>query len=161
MKKVSLKLVVSLVVVTFVSACGGGETPNTETKTADAPAEIYKPKTTANPLGIGPVTAEVTLGEIDPALAATGEEIFTTSCTACHKMDARHVGPALHDVVTRRNPAWIMNMILNPDVMVKEDPIAKDLLAEYLSPMANQNLTEDQARAVLEYFRKYDSEHKQ
>jgi len=46
-----------------------------------------------------------------------------------------------------------MNMILNPDEMVQKDPIAKALLAEYLSPMANQNLTEEQARAVLEYFR--------
>ena len=31
--------------------------------------------------------------------------------------------------------------------------IAKDLLAEYLAPMANQNLTETEARQILEYFR--------
>ena len=37
--------------------------------------------------------------------------------------------------------------------MVKEDPIAKQLLQEYLSPMANQNLTEEQARSIPEYFR--------
>ena len=49
---------------------------------------------------------------------------------------------------------WVMNMILAPDKMVKEDPIAKKLLQEFNgSPMANQNLTEDEARAVLEYFR--------
>jgi cytochrome c len=37
---------------------------------------------------------------------------------------------------------------------VKEDPIAKKLLVEYnMSPMANQNLSEADARAVLEYFR--------
>jgi cytochrome c len=47
-----------------------------------------------------------------------------------------------------------MNMILNPDQMVKEDPLAKDLLIEFNgSPMANQGLNEEQARAVLEYFR--------
>ena len=47
-----------------------------------------------------------------------------------------------------------MNMILNPDVMVQEDPIAKKLLMENNgSPMANQNLTNEEARAVLEYFR--------
>ncbi len=46
-----------------------------------------------------------------------------------------------------------MNMILNPEQMVAEDPIAKDLLKEYLSPMANQSLTEDEARKILEYFR--------
>jgi hypothetical protein len=46
-----------------------------------------------------------------------------------------------------------MNMILNPDEMVAQDPIAKALLAEYSSPMANQNLTIDEARSVAEYFR--------
>lgn len=102
--------------------------------------------------GLGPIT-NVSLGTIDENLAKTGEEIFTANCSACHKMDKRFVGPALQGVTERRSPEWIMNMILNPDQMVNEDPDAKALLAEYLSPMANQNLTEDQARAILEYFR--------
>ena len=47
-----------------------------------------------------------------------------------------------------------MNMILNPEKMVKEDPLAKDLLKEYNgSPMVSQNVTKDEARALLEYFR--------
>ena len=47
-----------------------------------------------------------------------------------------------------------MNMILNPEQMVKEDATARKLLMEYNgAPMANQNLTEEQARQVLEYFR--------
>jgi cytochrome c len=44
-------------------------------------------------------------------------------------------------------------MILNPEEMVSENQIAKELLAEYLAPMANQNLTEKEARLILEYFR--------
>ncbi len=47
-----------------------------------------------------------------------------------------------------------MNMILNPENMTKEDPIAKKLLQEYNGvQMTNQNLTQEEARAVLEYFR--------
>jgi hypothetical protein len=47
-----------------------------------------------------------------------------------------------------------MNMILDPEGMVTNDPLAKSLLIEFNgSPMANQNLTEEEARAVLEYFR--------
>ena len=47
-----------------------------------------------------------------------------------------------------------MNMILDPEGMVNNDPLAKQLLLEYNgSPMANQNLTEDEARSILEYFR--------
>jgi cytochrome c1 len=45
-------------------------------------------------------------------------------------------------------------MILNPEEMVNNDPIAKKLLVEFNgAPMANQNLTDDEARAVVEYFR--------
>jgi len=49
-----------------------------------------------------------------------------------------------------------MNMILNPDVMLAEDEAAKELLAEYIAPMANQNINEEDARAILEYFRLKD-----
>jgi cytochrome c len=156
MKKISFNLVLVLVLTGLVSACGGGDSTTTESTTKAAPVEIYKPKAKANPLGIGPIKAEVVLGEFNPTLAAEGEAVFTQMCTACHKLDKKHVGPALGEVLTRRNAAWVMNMILNPDVMVKEDPVAKKLFAEYLSPMANQNLTEDQARAVVEYIRQYD-----
>jgi hypothetical protein len=44
-------------------------------------------------------------------------------------------------------------MILNPEVMIAKNATAKALLAEFSAPMANQHLTEDEARAVLEYFR--------
>jgi hypothetical protein len=47
-----------------------------------------------------------------------------------------------------------MNMILNPEEMIQKDPIAKKLLVESnLAPMANQHLTEAEARKILEYFR--------
>ena len=54
----------------------------------------------------------------------------------------------------RRTPEWLMNMILYPDVMEKQDPIAKKLVEEYQSLMLNQNLTQQQAREVLEYLRR-------
>ena len=90
---------------------------------------------------------------IDQEMAKKGEEIYVKMCSACHKPDKRFIGPAPKGILDRRTPEWVMNMILNPQEMVDKDPIAKALLAEYLSPMANQNLTEEEARAVLEYFR--------
>ncbi|MEO0169795.1 MAG: cytochrome c, partial [candidate division WOR-3 bacterium] len=86
------------------------------------------------------------------------EEIFKTKCSACHKLDERYVGPALKGVTKRRTPEWIMNMILNPEEMTKNDPIAKKLLEEYLTQMTFQNVSEDEARAILEYFRLVDSQ---
>ena len=102
--------------------------------------------------GIGPISS-VDLGPPDEALAGAGETIFQTKCGACHKMDARYVGPALGDVLTRRSPEFVMNMMLNPAEMVEKHPEVKALLAQFLTPMPNQNLTEEDARAVLEYLR--------
>ncbi len=102
--------------------------------------------------GVGAIT-KVDLAEIDNALVATGKNIFDIKCSACHKVEKRFVGPAIRGVIQRRSPEWIMNMILDPDKMIKENPTAKQLLAEYLAPMANQSLTQNEARAILEYFR--------
>jgi cbb3-type cytochrome oxidase cytochrome c subunit len=68
--------------------------------------------------------------------------------------EQRMIGPALKDIYDRRSPEWVMNMILNPEGMLKEDPIAKALLKEYNNAqMMNQNLSKEDARAVAEYLR--------
>jgi len=104
--------------------------------------------------GVGPVKLVTLAPETDQELAARGKEIYEQMCLACHRVGKRFIGPAPNNILERRSPEWVMNMILNPEVMVKEDPLAKDLLIEFNgSPMANQGLNEDQARAVLEYFR--------
>lgn len=104
--------------------------------------------------GVGPINSITLDSEIDQAMATQGEEVFNQMCMACHRVGKKFIGPAPNGILERRTPEWIMNMILNPEVMVKEDALAKDLLIEFNgSPMANQSLTEDQARAILEYFR--------
>ena len=125
----------------------GDESESKASNELDALAEPMKIK------GVGPIKELKLDPTIDQQLAQEGQTVFEQYCTACHKIEDRFVGPPLKEITTRRSPEWIMNMILNPEVMVKEDPIAKQLLAEYLSPMANQNLTEAQARSILEYFR--------
>lgn len=109
--------------------------------------------------GIGPITSVQVGDNIDAAMATKGADLFKNMCSACHKMDKKFIGPALTGVTERRSPEWIMNMILNPEEMIKKDPIAKKLLVESnMAMMANQGLTEEEARAILEYFRQYDSE---
>ena len=104
--------------------------------------------------GVGPIQSISLSEEIDAEMAATGKEVYDQLCLACHRIGKKFIGPAPNGILERRSPEWVMNMILNPEVMVKEDPLAKELFIEYNgSPMANQGLTEDQARAVLEYFR--------
>ena len=106
--------------------------------------------------GVGKFTT-VELAAIDAKKAKEGEALFTQNCSACHKLDARFVGPALGGVTNRRSPEWILNMITNPELMIKEDPIAKALLKEFLAPMANQHITDDNAYKILEFFRQHDS----
>ena len=141
----------------FLFACGSNKEQSKESITP--PKSMINKEENFNPMenkGIGPVK-EITLAEIDMALAEEGKNIFSQMCTACHKTDKKFIGPSPAGVLKRRSPEWIMNMILNPEVMVKEDPIAKKLLVEYnMAPMANQGLTEEQARAVLEFFRTLD-----
>lgn len=103
--------------------------------------------------GVGPIK-EVVLGEIDQNLASKGQEIFKNMCMACHKPTKKFIGPAPKGILDRRTPEWVMNMILDPEQMIEKDPLAKELLKEFNgAPMANQNLTQEEARAVLEYFR--------
>lgn len=107
--------------------------------------------------GVGPITSVVLAEQIDQDMAKKGESIYEAYCTACHKPYDRFVGPAPQGILLRRSPEWVMNMILNPGRMIRDNQLAKDLFMEFNgSPMANQGLTEEEARAVLEYFRTLD-----
>lgn len=104
--------------------------------------------------GIGPIKSVKLSATIDEKMAAEGKIVFEKMCTACHKVNKKFIGPSPKGILEKRSPEWVMNMILNPVEMVQKDELAKDLLMEFNgSPMANQNLSEDEARAVLEFFR--------
>jgi cytochrome c len=152
MKKIYL---LSAVAIIFMSSCGGGSSEDT-TET-EAPKSMLAEETPADPMankGIGPISSVTLAAEPDAEMALLGKDVYDKMCTACHKPDKSFIGPAPKGILERRSPEWIMNMILNPEEMIMKDPIAKKLLMEFNgAPMANQNLTEEQARQVLEYFR--------
>lgn len=157
MKNAAVRWFLCAVVVTSVSACGGGEQaePEESASTASATGDL-----TAFQLehGIGPVTEVVELGDPDEELAERGQEIFALKCAACHKLGERYIGPPLGTVLDRRTPTYVLNMMMNPTEMTQRHPDAKALLAEYIAPMPNQDLTQEDARAVLEYLRLGDDE---
>lgn len=119
------------------------------------PAEVKKEEEPASDKGIGPIR-EVQLGPIDQALVKKGKEIFDSKCASCHKFEEKYVGPPLKGVTKRRKPEWIMNMILNPAEMVQKDPVARGHLAEYPIQMPFQDVSQEEARAILEYLRSVD-----
>lgn len=155
-----------LVFVLLVLSCGGGEEQveekakvklkkqttekKADTKSATKPSETID----LTNKGVGPISSISLPTEIDQSMAALGKDVYDKMCTACHRTDKKFIGPAPKGILERRTPEWILNMILDPEGMVKNDQLAKDLLIEFNgSPMANQNLTQEEARAVLEYFR--------
>lgn len=141
----------------FLFACGSGGDQAGGDAADDAPVEsmIQDEPDPMESMGVGPITSKLNLpADVDAEMASQGETVFNEKCTACHKADKKFIGPSPQGILERRSPEWVMNMILNPDEMVLKDPIAKKLLMEFNgSPMANQNLTEDEARSILEYFR--------
>lgn len=158
--------ILTLIIIAFLMSCGGGDDKKKEGFTLKKKSEteskaavnsenvVASQRIDLTNKGIGPITSVELPATIDEAMAAHGQEIYNKMCIACHRPDKKFIGPAQKGVLDRRTPEWIMNMILNPEVMIQQDPLAKDLLAEFNgAPMANQNLTQEEARAVLEYFR--------
>jgi mono/diheme cytochrome c family protein len=166
-----MKIVIRSLVIVFsvlLISCGEKEEKKKEGFSVDRTKATEKaieatPATDAIPAsqqitldekGVGQIK-EITLdAEINAEMAAVGETIYNSNCTACHKLDKRFIGPSPKGILERRSPEWIMNMILDPKLMTEQDRCAKDLLIEFNgAAMANQNLTVDEARSILEYFR--------
>lgn len=170
MKRLPKFLLLLLAIGSFISCGGDSDKKETEDNlqigdySSEAPKTTTPAKNSADMVdfsnkGIGPVKSVNISDDIDQALAVKGKTTYENLCSACHKMDKKFIGPALSGVTERRSPEWIMNMILNPEEMIQKDPIAKQLLIESnMAVMANQNLTEEEARAILEYFRSLDAE---
>ncbi len=149
-------ILMGLTLTVFLFSCGGGDGKSAADRIKEQaqmePADPYENWQSYD--GVGPIQNFTLPGEIDQEMVANGKEVYDIKCTACHKAEKKFIGPSPKGILERRTATWVMNMILNPEEMVQKDPIAKKLFIEYNgSPMANQNLTEDEARAVLEYFR--------
>jgi len=137
-------LAIAVVGSIALAGCGGAKDGKTSAGAGGATASGSK-------YDAGPRAAEQ---PVDGALAAHGEELFKTKgCSACHAFGARLSGPDLSGVANRRTAAWMEQQILHPDLMTKEDPIARGLMAEYALQMPNQGLTPEEARAVVEFLK--------
>ncbi|NNC95233.1 MAG: c-type cytochrome [Chitinophagales bacterium] len=102
--------------------------------------------------GVGEITHVDLNNPLVAEMVEKGTSIYELKCASCHKLtDKRVVGPGFAAITERRKPEWIMNMITNVDVMLKEDPEAQALLKECLVRMPNQNLSTEDARSVLEF----------
>jgi len=81
-------------------------------------------------------------GETATVVEVSGEEVFQRVCSACHRFDAKLVGPPYNETLSKYEGkmSQLVAYIRNP---VKVDPA--------YPPMPNPGLKPDEAKAVAEY----------
>ncbi len=153
-----LQIVVTAAVV-ICSACGGNSSQQEEKTPAAAPADnsMVADKPAADPKGIGKFRDVQLTHPLDEAMVQQGKTVAELKCTSCHRLtEEKLVGPGWKGVTGRRTPEWIMNFITNVDEMLNKDAEAQAMLEVCMVRMPNQNLSDEDARAVLEFLRKND-----
>lgn len=93
------------------------------------------------------------------AAAVAGKLAFESKCLACHSIGQGHkLGPDLAGVTKRRSEDWLVRWLKAPEQMLKTDPEAQAMLKQFNNlPMPNQNLSDEEVRQYLAYFRWADA----
>jgi mono/diheme cytochrome c family protein len=153
-----------IIVIGIVAVqCGSGTQNAKNTAASDTAVQKVDKDTVVvflgiNSKGIGRFRNIELTHPLDEGMASRGKAIFESKCFACHKLSSEMlVGPGWAGVTDRRSPEWIMNWITNTKVMLDRDLAAQADMAVCLIRMPNQDLTDEQARDVLEFMRKNDN----
>ena len=145
----------ALLLLAFL-ACTSKKEAEDKAKQSPSPSELATPQPEVH--GTEVKTVELTT-PLNKDWVAAGQGIYDTKCLACHKLtNEKLVGPGWAGVSKRREPVWIMNMITNVDMMLEKDAEAQKMLEECLVRMPNQNVTQEEARQILEFMRSNDGE---
>lgn len=153
MKTSNLLIVLLLTVSLFAFSCKEG------TKDNPKPVDVQeltkdKPETHGTEMKEGDLTLSTPL---DQTMVTAGKATYELKCQSCHKLtEEKLVGPGWKGVTTKRQPLWIMNMITNVDMMLETDAEAQKLLELCMVRMPNQNISQEEARKVLEFMRSND-----
>ena len=142
----------------ILSACNNNPKPGQDT----APIAYQKVDTVVvsqgiNSKGIGRFKDVPLTHPLDMSMVEKGKTVFEAKCSACHKLTAEKlVGPGWKGATDRHTPEWIMNFITNTEVMLDKDLAAQAEVVTCLVRMPNQDLTDEQARQILEVMRQND-----
>lgn len=143
--------------IVAIACNNSGSNQSQTSETTTPPESTTSNDQGTNPKGIGKYTNVQLTHPLDEKMVAKGEEIYKVKCSSCHKLtDEKLVGPGWKGVTDRRTPEWIMNFVTNTDEMIEKDTAAQNLLEVCLVKMPNQNLSEEDARSILEFQRKND-----
>lgn len=137
-------------------ACTSKQEADNAAKNSPTPSDLAEKQPEVH--GTAIQTVELT-NPLNKEWVTAGQVIYDSKCLACHKLtDEKLVGPGWSGVTKKREPTWILNMITNVEMMLEKDPEAQKLLEQCLVRMPNQNITQEEARKILEFMRKNDGE---
>src|SRR5205814_1727156 len=150
----------AVIVAIIIFSCNSGSektTPssseNTTTKTDTGTASSSGNEKS----GVGKFQHVELTHPLDQKMVTSGKSIYELKCASCHKLtDEKLVGPGWKGVTDRRAPEWIMNFVTNTEEMLEKDQAAKNLYEICLVKMPNQNLSDEDARSILEFQRNND-----
>ncbi|WP_234736378.1 c-type cytochrome [Tellurirhabdus bombi] len=84
-----------------------------------------------------------------------GKQLFTNQCQQCHAVtDEKVIGPGLKDITKRRDEAWLIKWIHNPQAVISSgDAYAVALYNQYQPTIMQSfpDLSEDDIRGILAY----------
>jgi len=137
-----------------VFACTSKKEADNAAKKAPSPSDIAATQPEIH--GVEVKTIELST-PLNKDWVTAGQGTYDLKCSACHKLsDEKLVGPGWKGVTQRREPVWIMNMITNVDMMLEKDAEAQKLLEQCLVRMPNQNVSQEEARKIIEFMRSND-----
>ncbi|MFY0672276.1 MAG: c-type cytochrome [Bacteroidia bacterium] len=152
------KILTCLLLAVVLVACGGEQTKNSDSNNGTSTDNIKTEETGKKSPDYAIKEVNLT-NPLDAEMVKQGLAISEMKCTSCHSLEEnRLVGPGWKGITSKREPAWIMNMITNVDVMLAEDEEAQKLLEECLVRMPNQNISVEESRSILEFMRSNDGE---
>ena len=151
-------MLVLAVLTGLIYACsnGGSETKDKSSKESDSSKNAASSSYDSTK-GAGKFTHVDLASTLDHKMADGGKSVYDLKCASCHKLtEEKLVGPGWKSVTERRRPEWIMNFVTNTEEMLNKDPKAQAMLEICMVKMPNQNLSDTDARNVLEFMRQND-----
>ncbi len=138
----------------FESAPVGTAVVSLGTWSADRSGPPPRPRALAAAPAARPVPGDtVGVGPDPEEMLALGRELFQDlGCAFCHGPEGRaRIAPDLSSTLPHRSFDWVYRMILQPDSMVRNDPVAKGMYEQYELQMPDRAVTPWEALVLYEY----------
>lgn len=131
MKKVKISVLAMAIMFGsgMLTSCGSAEEHKEEATTTEAPAEV---------------------AVVEEAAPNPAEELYKKSgCTACHKADAKLVGPSIKDIAAAYSDEASLTAFLKGEAKAIVDPSQEAVMAPQLE--VTKNMSAEDLKIIVDY----------